>query len=77
MSGFIEPTPLNDIACGTLTDLGGTKDSEALQQSVADDCRVNGVEFTAKEQAPAAAAPQAPKNDFSNLIGGPKAPGLS
>ena len=68
----MEPTPLNDIASGKMIDLGGTAGTDNLQQSVAADCRVNGVEFAAKEQAPATPAPQPPKNDFSNILGGYK-----
>lgn len=78
----MEPTPLQDIAAGDngvvkMVDLGGTAGApDYLQQYIAADAGVNSVELGSREPAVSAPKPESPNNDFSNLVGGPKAPGL-
>jgi hypothetical protein len=72
MSTLLNPVPLGEAAGESLVDLGGTADTEKLQESVVSDCRVNGVEFSAKEPAAPALKAEAPRTDFSNIVGGPK-----
>ncbi len=77
MSNLLNPIPLGEVAGESLVDLGGTASTEQLQQAVAIDCKVNGVEFAEKAPAAPVVQAQAPRNDFSNIVGGPKAPSLS
>ena len=72
MSTLLNPVPLAEAAGEGLVDLGGTANTENLQQSVVSDCKVNGVEFCAKEPAAPVLKGEAPRTDFSNIVGGPK-----